>query len=376
MLAIGAGLLTRSLVSLQQQPAGFTPEHVLTLQLRLQYYAYAGQSQPAARYEEILRRLETLPGVVSAAMTTALPTRGFGRNDIVIAGRPQDMRTVSQQLARSAFVSPQFFHALGIPVLAGRVFTQHDDRHAPVVAVINETMAKQYWPGESPIGKQLIFGEQPAPIVGVVGDVRTSGVARAMVPQIYRAYLQAFEPNMRLVVRTSGDAVAMTRTIEQAVWSIDPDQVLFNAQRMDDVLNDAVAEPRQRMIVATLVAGVALALALTGLFGLVSYRVMQRTAELGVRIALGAQPRDVLALVLRHTLLLVLIGLACGLAGALIISRTLGSVVHDLLYGASARDAVTYAIVSAAFLITALVAGALPARRASRIDPAVALRNE
>jgi putative ABC transport system permease protein len=181
---------------------------------------------------------------------------------------------------------------------------------------------------------------------------------------------------MRLVVRTTGEPMAMTHAIEQAVWAIDPNQVLFNAESMDDVLNDAVAEPRQRMIVSTLVAGIAVMMALTGLFGLVSYRVIQRTTEFGLRMALGAQPGDVLALVLRHTLTLVCIGLGGGVLGALTISRTLGSIMHDLLYGASARDAATYAAVAAVFVATALLASALPARRATRIDPASALRDE
>lgn len=376
MLSIGAGLLTRSLLSLQQLPPGFSPEHVLTLQLRLQYYAYAGQTQASTRYEQILRRLEGLPGVDSVAMTTALPTRGGGLSDIAIAGRPTDMRTVARQMAWTSIVSPAFFRTLRIPLLDGRVFTQADDRGAPVVAVINETMARLYWPGESPVGRELLFGPQHVPIVGVVGDTRASGLGRTPVPQIYRSYLQAFEPNMRLVARTTADPAAMMRTIEQAVWSIDPDQMLFNAATLDDVLREAVAEPRQRMVVSTLVAGVALAMALTGLFGLVSYRVVQRTAELGVRIALGAQPHQVLTLVLRHTLGLVVIGLASGVIGALLVSRALASVMHDLLYGASARDVTTYAAVSAAFVLTALLASALPARRAVRIDPAVALRNE
>jgi putative ABC transport system permease protein len=376
MLSIGAGLLTRSLLSLQQMPPGFSPEHTLTLQLRLQYYAYAGQTQASTRYEQILRRLEGLPGVESVAMTTALPTRGGGVNDIAIAGRATDMRTVSRQTAWSSIVSPAFFRTLKIPLIEGRVFTQADDVGAPVVAVINETMAKQFWPGESPVGRDLLYGRQHVPIIGVVGDTRASGVGRTPVPQLYRSYLQAFEPNMRLVARTTGDPIAITRTIEQAVWSIDPDQVLFNAATLDDVLREAVAEPRQRMVVSTLVAGVALAMALTGLFGLVSYRVVQRTAELGVRIALGAQSHHVLALVLRHTLLLVTVGLASGVFGALLVSRTLASVMHDLLYGASARDVTTYAAVSAAFVLTALLASALPARRAVRIDPAVALRQE
>jgi putative ABC transport system permease protein len=372
MLSIGAGLLTRSLVSLQATPPGFEAEHLLTMQLRLQYYAYGGKPQASARYEEILRRLEQLPGVASAAMTTALPTRGAAEAGFAIVGRGADLKTVSRQQATYAMVSPAFFQTLRIPVLDGRAFTQAEDGHAPRVVVINEILAKQFWPGETPVGRQLLLGATPATIIGVVGDTRASGVARTARPQIYQSYLQTFEPNMRLVARTTGEPMAMARAIEQAVWAIDPNQVLFNAKSMDDVLHEAVAEPRQRMIISSLVAGIALLMALTGLFGLVSYRVMQRTTELGVRMALGARPLDVLALVLRHTLLLVLVGLACGVVATLSVSQMLGS----LLYGASARDVVTYVAVSAAFGATALLASALPARRAARIDPAAALRSE
>jgi putative ABC transport system permease protein len=372
MLLIGAGLLTRSLVSLQQTPPGFVSEHVLTAQLRLQYYAYAGRSQASARYEEILRRVEMLPGVVTAGMTTTLPTRSMGEGGFAIAGRSADLQTVSRQQAAYAQVSPAFFQTLKIPVLDGRVFTQADDGNAPLAVVINDVMAKQFWPGESPVGRQLVIGPRPATIIGVVGDTRASGVARSATPQIYQSYLQTFEPNMRLVVRTTGEPLAIARAIEQAVWGIDANQVLFNLKAMDDVLYEAVAEPRQRMIISSLVAGVALVMALTGLFGLVSYRVMQRTTEFGLRMALGARQRDVLALVLRHTLLLVIAGVACGVASALAISRMIGS----LLYGASARDVLTYAAVSVAFGVTALLASALPARRAARIDPALALRGE
>jgi putative ABC transport system permease protein len=375
-LAIAAGLLTRSLISLQQLPPGFTPARTLTMQLRLQYYAYNGQTRPSLRYEQILQRLAALPGVDSAAMTTFVPGRGMNQGQFAIAGRGNDLQTVSRQTASYAIVSPDYFRTLRIPVLDGRAFTQADDRSAPMVVVINETMARQFFPGETPIGRQLLFGTQPVPIVGVVGDTRVSGVMRTPMPQIYRCYLQAFEPNMRLVARTTGDPIAMTKAIEQAVWSIDPDQVLFNATTLDDVLHDAVAEPRQRMMVSTLVAGVALAMALTGLFGLVSYRVLQRTKEIGVRMALGAQQRDVLMYVLRHTLLLVLIGVGSGMIAAFAISRTLGSVLHALLYGASAGDLTTYLVVSVAFVATALLATALPARRAAHIDPASALRHE
>ena len=377
-LAIAAGLLTRSLFSLQHQPLGFTPAQTLTMQLRLQYYAYAGQTQASARYEHILRRLEALPGVESAAMTTFVPGRGMNQGQFAIAGRGNDLQTVSRQTSSYAIVSPDYFRTLKIPVLDGRAFTQTDDRSAPVVVVINETLARQFFPGETAIGRQLLFGTQPVPIVGVVGDTRVSGIRRTPLPQIYRCYLQAFEPNMRLVVRTAGTAepIAMTKAIEQAVWSIDPDQVLFNAATLDDVLHDAVAEPRQRMIVATLVAGVALAMALTGLFGLVSYRVLQRTKEIGVRIALGARTRHVLAHVMQHTLLLVLIGVGCGLVGAFLLSQTMAAIMIDLLYGLNVRDVLTYVVVSLAFIATALLASALPARRAARIDPASALRRE
>jgi putative ABC transport system permease protein len=380
MLLIGAGLLTRSLLSLQRAPLGFSPDRVLTLQLRLQYYAYAGQAQPSTRYEQILRRVEALPGVESAAMTTGLPTRGGLLRIFSVPGRADDIMSLGRQEATVAFVSPAFFRTLKIPLLAGRVFAASDDNKAPPVFIINDALARQLWPsetgesapGESAIGKPFRLGRPTGVIVGVVGDTMVSGVARTAAPQIYQPYLQAFEPNMRMVVRTIGDPIAMTKSIEQAAWSVDPDQVLFNAATMDSVLRDAVAEPRQRMLVATLVAGIAMLMALTGLFGLVSYRVMQRTTEFGVRMALGAQPRDVLALVLRHTLVLVLVGLACGVAGALSISR----VVASLLYGANARDAATYLAVSLAFGLTALAASALPARRAARVEPAAALRSE
>src|SRR5262249_29493523 len=201
--------------SLQQIPPGFVPEHVLTAQLRLQYYAYGGQAQPNTRYEQILRRLEALPGVEAAAMTTALPTRGGNDAGLAIAGRSAHTRTVSNQIASYALVSPAFFRTLKIPLLAGRVFTSADDGHAPQVVVVNETMAKRFWPGENPVGRALQFGPRTIAIIGVVGDTQATGVARAPKPQLYSPYLQRFEPNMRLIVRTTGDPRAMTKAIGQ-----------------------------------------------------------------------------------------------------------------------------------------------------------------
>ncbi len=277
-------------------------------------------------------------------------------------------------------VNPDYFRAMGIPLQRGRVFDTRDSAESTPVFLVNRRLAEQFWPGEDPTGKRLKVGPADSPnpwvtIIGVVGDVRQAGLYGEQLAELYAPYAQERRSWMSprdLVVRTSGDAASVAGAVREAVWKVDKDQPVSNVRTMDEVFAAAVSRERFQTLLLALFAALALVLACVGLYGVISYAVARRTHEIGVRMALGAQPGDVLRLVLRQGMTLTFAGLVFGIAGALAVTR----VMTDLLFGVTATDAVTFISVGALLIVVAFLACYVPARRATKVDPLIALRYE
>jgi putative ABC transport system permease protein len=378
MLLVGAGLLIRSFQRLQSVSPGFDGEGLLTASVSLPEVRYPEEPARAAFFRQLLERAGSLPGVQSAALTMALPPHLLVMtNPYTIEGRPlppgQQAPAVAQLL-----ISPGFFRTLGVPLLRGRNFTEADSATAPPVIIINETMASSLFPGEDPVGRRLQLGD-PDPntpwftIVGVVGNVKYTGLDAAPEPTMYTPHEQnLWWTTMYLVLRSATDLDGLAQALRAQVAAIDPLLPLAQVRTMQELLGQSVAEPRFRTALLGLFAGIALLLAAVGIYGILSYTVGQRTQELGIRMALGASRRDVLALVLKQGMALAVGGVLIGLAAALALSRVLAG----LLFGVAPTDAGTFAVVSLVMVAAAFLACYVPARRATRVDPMVALRAE
>ena len=376
MLLVGAGLLIRSFQRLQQVNPGFEPGNILTASVSLPQARYADEPARSAFFLGLLERIRNIPGVGAAAISMALPPNLLVMtNPYTVEGRPlapgQRAPAVPHLL-----ISPGFFRVLGVPVQRGRDFTGADAGTAPGVVLINQTMASTLFPGEDPIGRRLQLGD-PAPsspwvtIVGVVGDVKYRGLDAAPSPTLYTPYEQSlWWPTMYLVVRSNVEPATLARSIRMQVSSLDPLLPVTRVRTMHDLLGRSVAEPRFRTILLGLFAAVALVLATVGIYGILSYTVAQRTREIGIRMSLGARRRDVLRLVLQQGMALAGAGVAIGLLSALALNRVLAG----LLFGVGPTDVATFSVVSFVMVGAALVACYVPARRATRVDPMVALR--
>jgi predicted permease len=321
----------------------------------------------------MLEKVRTVPGVIAAGAIRDLPFRGDGENiRFMPAGRdavPRDQRPSATLM----FTSDGFFNAMGIPLVAGRDLSPQDRQDTPLVFVINQALAKKYFPGENAVGKMLTLGDTSRyPIVGVVGDVHQGAVDETPTPRIYASVYQIFRVRTNLVVRTQGDPKLMTKRIEEAVRSVDPQQTITSSFTLDDAVGQAVARPRLLTVLLGLFGVMGLVLGALGLYGVLSYLVNQRTREIGVRLALGAQPRDVLGMVVGRGLKLAGTGVVVGLIGAVILTR----LMQGVLYGVTATDPLTFGGVALALLVVAAIASWLPAMRATRVDPLVALRSE
>jgi putative ABC transport system permease protein len=380
ILLIGAGLLLRSFFLLQRVDPGFLapPESVLTLQLSPSALKYPDERTGIAFYERLIERVRALPGVQSAAVSDSLPPDLQGDGDtFVIEGQPATAGP--NPAVTHPVVSTGYFRALGIPLLRGRAFTAEDTPASRLVTVISETMAQRYFPHVDPIGRRIKESgpDLPTPymeIVGVVRDAKYIGLDAAPEPVYYHPYTQSFTPRLYLVVRSglAGGAAGLAPLVRGEVHAVDPDVVVSDIRTLEQAVGASVAQPRFRTGLLVLFAGIALALAAIGIYGVISYSVAQRTHEIGVRMALGARRGDVLRLVLGQGAALALAGIALGLPGALALTRTLSS----LLFTIQATDPLTFVSLSLVLAAVTLWASLLPAWRAARTDPQMALRYE
>ena len=378
VLLVGAGLMIKSFWQLQKVDPGFNPDNALTVQVSLPKTKYPEESQQVAFFQQLIERVATLPGVQSAGAGHVVPLSG---NDFVLAfeidGRPPLQPGVTQSTNYYS-VSADYFKAMGIPLRRGRVFTERDIKDSPRVAVINETMAKKIFPDEDPIGKRITFDnrqkENPEwfEIVGIVGDVKQYGLDQVTTMQTYEPYIQQTFPYMTLVVRTTGDPTNLNAAIRSEVLKLDKEQPTTNFKTLNEFFSISIAQQRFSVVLLGVFAVVALVLSAVGIYGVLSYAVTQRTHEIGIRVALGAGRRDVLRLVVGQGMLLTVIGVAGGLGAAFALTRLMAS----LLFGVTATDAVTFASVASLLLAVALLACYIPARRATKVDPLVALRYE
>ncbi|HKQ77975.1 MAG TPA: ABC transporter permease [Blastocatellia bacterium] len=378
ILLVGAALLIQTLYHLHSQYAALRPESLLTARTALPDYKYNERSQRTAFYANVLARVRALPGVVSAGYTTSVPLEWKGgASNLTIEGKQSQPDSIWNANHRQ--VTEDYLQTLGLPLLGGRYFNTLDHERSQMVAIINETMARKYWPGEDPLGKRFKIGEAESrrpwlTIVGVVADVRQEAMDAPAAPEMYLPQRQSyayFAPR-ELVVRASVEPLTLAPAVRAAVHAVDPDQPVANLQTMQDILSGNSSMRRAVMLLWSVFAALALLLAALGLYGALSYFVTQHTPEIGVRMALGAQPRDVIRLVLRQGLRLVLGGGAAGCLGAFILTRLMKS----LVFGVGAIDPLTFALAPLLLGVVALAACWIPARRATRVDPLVALSRE
>ena len=395
VLLVGAALLVQSFWRLQRVSLGFNPTSVLTARLWLpqpnvpETGPYFTHDTRVSFYRRVLDRVAALPGVDAVGGVTNLPLAGArGRTSFVVEGRAADEGDVPS--SEAALVTPGYFRALGIELVRGRSFDDHDDQRSPAAIVVSEQFAGQFFPGTDPIGRRVSPGFrarpitsgaqgplQPAPrtwltIVGVVRDVKSARVDGPPSPVMYRPLFQLSNLNLTLVVRTRQDPAMLAESIRREVRAVDPNEPVFSVRTMDVVVASTFAERRFTMLLLALFAVTALALSAIGIYGVMAYFVTQRTREIGIRMALGASSRDVLRMVLGQGARLAAAGVVVGLAGALAITRAISA----LLYAVSPRDPATLAALSAALAVIALAACYIPARRATRVDPIRALRYE
>ena len=376
VLLVGAGLLANSFVRLLRVNPGFRPEGVLSLQLFLSPTEYPERDpRTALVLQQMLERVRAIPGVRSAGLVTALPITGGASTDFVIEGRPLPPAN-DEPSADIRSVDSNYFRTMGIPLLAGREFTEADNAAANRVMVINETMARQYWPTESPIGQHVTMKDWGPPmtgeIVGVVGDVKARGLDEAVGSMIYWPYFQFPIIFNTIVARTDGDPSQFIPAVKAAVWAVNGKQPISRIETLEQILLESLARRGLYMILLGVFAIAALLLAAVGIYGMVSFSVSQRVREMGIRVAIGAKRADVLRLVVGQGTKVALLGIAVGIAAALGLTRLMIS----LLFGVSATDPLTFLGVAALLTLVALGASFLPALRATRVDPMVALRYE
>jgi putative ABC transport system permease protein len=372
MLLIGAGLAMKSFVNLQHVNPGIRPDHVLTFRMRLPTdNLYKDHREQAAFYRRLIDKVEQIPGIQSAGLSDVLPLgQQNDREYFTIENRP--LPPGQELVADFRRISPGYLNTMGISLLDGRLLSDRDVRDAPPVILIDETLARQYWPNENPIGRRMRLWGEFRKVVGIVSQVHHYGLEKEPEPTIYAPYEQMPNKAMALAVRTSMETGTVVRAVKQAVWSVDAGQPVFQIRSMNDYLSLASTAPRISMALLAVFAAVSMLLAALGIHGVVSYGVAQRTREFGLRMALGSTPGQLTSMVIRNGLKTAVLGLAVGMVGAV----ALASALRALLFGVAPLDPLVMVSVVVLLLTVALLANYLPARRATRIDPMEALHQE
>jgi putative ABC transport system permease protein len=375
MLLIGAGLLMRSFVRLMQVETGFDAENVLTMGVSLSTERYGDPLKQTAFFDEVLRRVRTLPGVRSAAVSAALPMQWMRMSPVLAKGQP-DAPLGERPFVDIEAVSPEWFETMRVPMRAGRGFTTADTADAPQVIVVNEAFVRRFWPqsgsSQDPLTESVMIGRKPAPyqVVGVAADVKNKGLAEETQPEIYLPFAQLPWGKMNLLVRTAMKPESMAESIRAQVAAVDADQPVTNVRTVTQLMSEQRAQPRFLLAVVGVFSGTALVLALIGIYSMLSYAVAERQKEFGIRMALGAGRRDILRLVLRHGFVLALAGVGVGLIAAFALARLMGS----MLYRTGEHDVLTFVAAPAVFLTVAVVAAWAPARRATKVSPMETIR--
>jgi putative ABC transport system permease protein len=377
ILLIGASLLIESMFHLLHQSPGFDPQGVLAFSLDLPDARYGKPEQSADFFKEVLARIRTVPGVKNASAAMPLPLSDNSlRTSFEIEGQPMAKSDMPRTQIRA--VGFDYFQTLRIPLIAGREFTARDDRQAPHVIIINQTLARRFFPNENALGKHMNPGmsagkhDSMCKIVGVVGDVKHRNLWQSPDPESYVPYDQNPIGSMDLIVRADGDPMTLLPALRTQVLALDPELPIYKAKRMEEYVAASIAQRRFTSLLCTIFAGAGLLLAIVGLFGVMSYSVAQRTHEIGVRVAVGAEKTDILQLILKEGMFITSLGIGVGLVGTLALS----SILKSQLYGVTATDPFTFLGVAFALALVALLACYIPARRATRVDPMVALRYE
>jgi predicted permease len=378
VLLAGAGLLFRSFLELQAVNTGFTPQQVLTARLTPAGAKYRVDADYISFYNQTMQRLSAIPGVEVVGSINTLPLDKGPTAGFRIDGRPP-LTPDKWPGGNYRTVSPDYFRALNIPLVQGRAFTDHDDANAPLVAIVNQALARRDFPNDDPIGKRINLGStdqkgQPVwfEIIGVAADVRSLELREPAAPEFYLSGLQDSFANMFVVIRSSVEPTTIAASVRQAAAEVDKSASVSDIKTMDHIVSDAVTQPRFNLFLLGLFSAIALLLSAAGIYGVTAYSVAQRTHEFGIRMALGAQVGDVLRMIIRQGMLLISVGVVVGLAAALVLTRLL----RTLLFGVSVSDPLTFVAITLLLTLVALIACYIPARRATRVDPLVALRYE
>ncbi len=383
VLLAGAGLLMKSFWILRRVDPGFDSRNVLTLRISLDGYKYKTPAEWAEWFRRLQEHLETIPGARSASVVMPVPLNGLKIFDdftfpFEIEGRPME-RSERPRIGGYGMIQPGYFHTMGIPLVAGRDFTARDNAGAPAVVIINERFARRYFPGENALGKRLRIGPplegKRSPvreIVGIAGDVKSSRLDAGVHPQVYTPHAQDPFNEMYVALKTETDPHGFVSAVRAKALALDRHQAFYDVRTLDERRDASVAQQRFSMLLFAIFASVALILTAVGLYGVIAYSVTQRTREIGIRMALGAQSSDVLKLVIGQAMVLVFAGAVAGLGAALALTRTMRS----LLFGVSGTDPVTFSVILLLLALVALVAAWMPARRAATVDPLISLKYE
>ena len=376
VLLVGAGLLLRSFQRILETQPGFHPEHVLTASLSLREPHYKEDSDIQNFYERLLQRLQNLPGVQIAGASSDLPLQA-GWNHLFTPEGYQAPPGANLNLCNHSVILGPYLQAIGAPLLRGRYFTDQDNSSSTHVLIVSDSLARRYWPKQDPIGKRLKWGPEASKdpwltVVGVVGDVKQSSLDIETSPHTYESFWQNTTPSLNVALRTSTDPASMAYALRSTVWSIDPQLAIAQIQSMDQIISKSTTPRRFSLFFLVGFASLALILSAIGIYGVTAYSVVRRVHEMGIRIALGAQRRDVMRLVISQGMLLLGVGMAIGTLGALAMTRTLAS----FLYGVRPTDPLTFVAVVVILAGVVFLACYIPARRATRVDPMIALRYE